>query len=235
MSIFCVKKLPSQARLGKRLREAREANGASLSSMASAIRLPVKYLIAIEKNRWNILPKAKVYRVNYLRECAKFLKLNEQEILEAFANEGGFKDTDLVHPIKAFRNSPLYSLSILARNLVTVCFILLFAGYLIWQVKGVLEPPALAVFSPIEGMTTVDLNITVQGETEKECRLAINGQEIMLDENGRFNSNIDLANGLNTIVISATKKHGKTSTITRHIVVKNIGYQSTEVKQISTR
>ncbi len=225
MSIFCFKKLnPPKQRLGQKLRVTREAFGVDVLTASHAIRVPAKYVEALEKNHFSELPKAKVYRQNYIKEYAKFLHLNEDEILEQFSNENGFKGIDIAHPKQSVKNAPLFSISILARNLLIACFILLFAGYLSWQVKRVLEPPRLIVYNPAEGITMTERTVAVQGETERECKLAINGQEIMPDEKGRFNLQVDLSDGLNTIVITATKKHGKISTVTRHIVVKNIGY-----------
>ncbi|MCX6781852.1 MAG: helix-turn-helix domain-containing protein [Candidatus Magasanikbacteria bacterium] len=234
MSIFCFKKLnPPKPRLGQKLREARETFGVNVSTAAHAIRVPAKYIEALEKNHFNELPKAKVFRQNYLKEYAKFLHLDEEAIATQFMNENGFKGLDVVHPKQSVRNAPLFSISILARNLLIACFILLFAGYLAWQVKRVLEPPRLIVYNPAEGITMTERTVAVQGETEKECKLAINGQEIMPDEKGRFNLQVDLSDGLNTIVITATKKHGKISTVTRHIVVKSIGYGATQIMSIN--
>lgn len=224
MSIFCVKKLsPPEPRLGQKFREAREDFGVDAQTAAHAVRVPVKYITALETNKFGDLPKAKVFRQNYVREYAKFLHLDETAAVEQFVKENGLKGLNVIHPKKNVRNAPLFSISILARNLLIGCFILLFAGYLAWQVKRILEPPKLIVYNPAEGITVTERSVAVQGETAKECKLAINGQEIMPDEKGRFNLVVDLSDGLNTIVITATKKHGKISTVTRHIVVKNLG------------
>jgi cytoskeletal protein RodZ len=218
-----VKKLnPPTPRLGQKFRITREAFGIDTATAAHDIRVPAKYIEALEKNHFSDLPKAKVFRQNYVREYAKFLHLDEEEALEQFTKENGYKGLEIVHPKQSVRNAPLFSISILARNLLIACFILLFAGYLAWQVKRVLEPPRLIVYNPAEGITMTERTVNVQGETEKECKLAINGQEIMPDEKGRFNLQVDLSDGLNTIVITATKKHGKVSTVTRHIVVKSL-------------
>jgi cytoskeletal protein RodZ len=224
MAIFNAKKIAdTEPRLGLKFRWAREVFAIDLGTASRAVKIPEKYLTAMEKNRFSDLPKAKVYRLSYVREYAKFLHLNEDSASAQFLKENGLKGVGVIHPKKFVRNTPLFSISIFARNLLAACFILLFAGYLSWQVKRVIEPPELSVFNPAEGITVTENSITVQGETEKECQLAINGQEIMPDEKGNFNLTIDLAEGLNTITITATKKHGKVSTVTRHIVVKSSG------------
>jgi ribosomal 50S subunit-recycling heat shock protein len=60
----------------------------------------------------------------------------------------------------------------------------------------------------------------VQGETEPEAQITINGQETKNSEKGQFKEEISLAEGVNTITFVVKKKHGKTTTETRHVVYK---------------
>ena len=76
------------------------------------------------------------------------------------------------------------------------------------------------VFPKLEGQISNRAEITIQGETDKENRLEANGKEIKVNEQGKFNDTILLSNGVNTITLSTTKKHGKTTVVTRHVVVK---------------
>ena len=222
MPIFCVKKLPKNKKnLGAILKKARQNFDIELGAASKALRIPKKYLEHLEKNKFTCLPKAKVYRLNYVRKYSRFLHLNEEETIKQFEKEHGLKGTEISHPKQYVRNAPLFSFSILIRNLLVAGLILSFAGYLSFQIKKVLEPPLLSIYAPAEGITINDSYIIVQGETEKECKISINGQEIKPDEKGHFNLLVDLSEGLNTIIITATKKHGKKTTITRHIVVKN--------------
>lgn len=221
MSTFLIKKLNSPVRLGSHFKTAREEWKLTLTNVISATRIPLKYLEALENNNFFQLPQAKVYRLGYVREYAEFLKLDPDQLINQFIKEGGLKDITTVHPNKTIKKLPFYSLSIWVRNILAVVCIVLFFGYLTLQVKRILEPPRLVLLDPVEGLVTNQLSITVRGETEKECQLTINGMETMLNEKGQFQSDIDLSDGVNTIVVSATKKHGKNKTITRHIIVKN--------------
>lgn len=231
MTFFCSKKIISEQdlRLGTKLKNAREVFNIDIRTASNAIKVPGKYLTALEKNRFNDLPKAKIFRLNYLKKYANFLHLNEEETEEQFIKENGLKNIEQIHPKKFLKNTPLFSISIFARNFLITSFLLMFIAYLAWQVKGILEPPKLVIYNPAEGITIMDNQINVQGETDNECRLTINGQEIRADEKGRFNLKVDLSHGLNTIVISAIKKHGKVSTITRHIVVKSFTYSKNNI------
>ncbi|MCX6779887.1 MAG: hypothetical protein NT034_01765 [Candidatus Magasanikbacteria bacterium] len=62
-----------------------------------------------------------------------------------------------------------------------------------------------------------------------------NGQEIKVDENGQFNTTILLADGVNTLTLSTTKKHGKTTTLVRHIVVNDRAAQKVSVKNVGDK
>ena len=76
------------------------------------------------------------------------------------------------------------------------------------------------VYSPQNGYITNANPLVVRGETEPEVYISINGEEIVHYEAGQFETSIYLAPGVNTITISATKKHGKTTTETRHVILK---------------
>jgi len=106
------------------------------------------------------------------------------------------------------------------RAVALMSLVIGFLGYLIFQINGILHPPKLVVYMPAEGYVSSRLIIAVQGETEKEVKLQVNGKEIIANEQGKFEAEVDLSNGVNTITISAIKKHGKTATVTRHVIVK---------------
>lgn len=207
-------------RLGDKIRMTREDRGLDLISVSKLTRIPLKYLEALENGQYSKLPEAKAHRLAYVREVAKIFQLSPVDCTEQFENEFGLADANLSHPRRGVRLFPFASISIFVRNFAAFAMVIVFAGYLIWQVRGILQPPQLAIFSPIEGLVATSAHTVIEGETEKESRLTINGAEVMVNEEGRFSAQIDLSAGVNTIQISATKKHGKTSTITRHIVVK---------------
>ena len=156
----------------------------------------------------------------YVREYAAQLGLDAKECVRQFTAEEGLKDTAAIHPKRMLRQFPFAAISILVRNTVLASIVLVFAGYLVWQIRAIVEPPRLLVHAPVEGVIIREAHTIIQGETEKESTLTVNGQEIMVNEAGKFETKIDLSPGVNTITISASKKHGKTTVVTRHLVVK---------------
>jgi len=222
MSIFCSKKLSVPEPLGKMLLKAREDSGLNLDEFAIKIGVPKKYIEAMEKNSFNELPPVKIFRIAYLRAYISALNLEQEDIINQFKKEGGLSnvkknDAPLLKNAGKFS---AFSPSVLLRNSFIILLVLFFASYMGWQVKGMLQPPKLTVYTPTEGAVSNQISVKVQGQSEKEARLTVNGQDIMINEKGQFESMVDLSNGVNTIIISAVKKHGRATTVTRHVVVK---------------
>ncbi|KKQ40177.1 MAG: hypothetical protein US58_C0023G0011 [Candidatus Magasanikbacteria bacterium GW2011_GWA2_37_8] len=159
----------------------------------------------------------------YVREYATALNLNPETTIYKFTQENGLNDIAQIHPHRSIKNFPFSSIALLLRNLLIAVLVLIFAIYLIWQIKGIVTPPKLTIYTPLEGSLSSRPIAIVQGITEKECHININGQDIMADEQGNFTTLINLSTGVNTITISATKKHGKTTTEIRHVIVQSGG------------
>ncbi len=220
MSIFCIKKITPPVHLGQLLKEARLKAGLTLFSLEQKTRIAEKYLQAIEENNYSILPPARAYRLAYIREFANTVNYNSEKAIYQFIKENGLGDIKTIHPQSGIKKMQLYFTSWLVRSILIIGIIVLFVGYLGWQVKGILTPPDLQVYSPIEGAIINQTEIVIEGVTAKETHLTINGQEVRVNEQGKFSTTLNLSVGVNTLTITATKKHGKTISIVRHVVVK---------------
>jgi transcriptional regulator with XRE-family HTH domain len=220
MSVFCLKKIQKPIRIGELLRKKRLKKKLKLSDVEKETLIPEKYLLAIEKNKIESLPQAKVLRVSYIKKYATLLGLDENKLSRQFCYETGLDKYSVDHPNCRVKIKSLNSVLFLCKRLGIVMVIFIFIGYLVWQVNGILKPPKLVLYSPIEGYLSKDLKTLLQGETEKEVRLKVNGKDISTKENGKFEASIDLSKGINAITITATKKHGKSTSLTRHVIVK---------------
>lgn len=221
MAIFCLKNLEPLTRVGERLKKMRADQNLSLADISKKTRIPLKYLEAIESGNFKDLPQTKAHRLAYLREYAKALNLNPASFLYQFSQESEANFVAPATPGRFARPWLFSSLSNIFKKTVIAVLLVGFLGYLVWQVNGILQSPKLIVFTPMDGYISSHLTTLVQGETEKEVKLTINGKEIRPNDAGRFEISLDLSNGVNTITISAIKKHGKTTTITRHVMVKS--------------
>ena len=230
MSIFCYKNLETATHLGVELMTARENKKMSLADVERLSHIPLKYLQALESGEFCQLPNGHAHLKAYLRKLCDLYEIDSENIVYKFRCEDGFKNS--VH-YNLNKKNKILNLNFLAvRYLAVATFVLFVVGYLIFQIYGITTPPKLVIYSPIEGQLTNHTEISVQGNTDKECHLLANGQEIKVDENGGFNTTILLSDGVNTLTLSTTKKHGKTTTLTRHVVVNDKAAQKVTIKNV---
>ena len=96
--------------------------------------------------------------------------------------------------------------------------------YLLFYFKNVLAPPHLKVDCPQENQVVDNFLLNVSGETEPETEVKINDQLTIIDSEGKFSENIYLKSGVNTIAITAKKKHSRKSSVIRQVLVEASNY-----------
>ncbi|MBP9695247.1 MAG: helix-turn-helix domain-containing protein [Candidatus Magasanikbacteria bacterium] len=219
MPAFEKKQLTTPTRVCLRLKSAREAKKVSLSDMAKRTHIDQKYLEAIEACQFDQIPFGLVYQKNFLKKYATVLNLPAQTFLDQFIEEETTRDTP--KPISSLtQKKRLGNVPMLIRTLCFTAAIFLLIGYLGLEVKKSIDPPNLTLYSPPDGFITTGQSLTVRGETEHEVELSINGESIVPGNDGSFAEQVYLSSGVNTLIISAKRKHGKTTTITRNIILK---------------
>lgn len=72
--------------LGRRLKEAREAKGMSLSDVQETTKIQKRYLEGIEEGAYDIMP-GKFYVRAFIKQYAEAVGLNAEELFEEFKNE----------------------------------------------------------------------------------------------------------------------------------------------------
>ena len=225
-AFFCKKLTTPPKRVCLRLKELRESKNISLEEMASKTKIDKKHLAALESCQFEKLPKAQIYQRNMVRRYSETLGAKADSFLEQFQIEETYKEK-IKHPYVAIKDNYWCHLPVVLRYVFLLILIATIIFYLGWQVKNIIEPPKLIVYSPIEGYITNNNQILLTGETEPEARVMVNGKDIKNNEKGQFKEILNLTDGVNTITITTQKKHGKTTTETLHVVYKSTG--NTEV------
>lgn len=217
--VFTKKELTPPQRVCFRLKEAREEKNIGLEEMEKKTLISKKYLQALEECRFRDIPYPAVYQKNFVKKYVEALGLEPEPFMKQYLIEESVKEKKQ-KPNKDIARSRWCFLPTVLRFGGLFLLALIFISYLGWQVKRIVEPPRLVIYSPAEGMITDERNIFVQGETEKESVVLLNGREIKNGENGQFKEEVSLSAGVNTLEIVVQKKHGKTTTETRHVVFK---------------
>ena len=220
--MFERKNLAKCKRICLRLKELRESKNVSLTEMHRKTNISKKHLEALEACNFKALPTGDIYHKNFIKRYLGALGVNASPYIRQLEEEeiSFKKKKERTHPKKSIHSSRFGNVPAMVRIGTIVAILLVIAAYLGFQVKRIVDPPKLILVAPVNGLVSNETNIVVQGQTEEEARVSINGTEIMNNERGQFQESVDLAPGLNTITITAEKKHGKTTSETRFVVLK---------------
>ncbi len=82
--------------------------------------------------------------------------------------------------------------------------------------------PSLILLSPAEGLITKQAELLVIGQTEPGMEVRINGVQVDGSKDGSFNETIDLVEGLNVVVVTATDALENTAVETRNVTLDTI-------------
>ncbi|MDO8573791.1 MAG: helix-turn-helix domain-containing protein [Candidatus Daviesbacteria bacterium] len=208
--------------VGQVLKEEREKKFYSLEEIEKATKIRKELLEALEGGQYNKLPPA-TFVQGFIKNYGKFLGLNPEKLLAIFRREF----SSMAHPPRIletfsnpidktrFRITPTKVLVGLVLCLITVFFV-----YLWFEYRFLTGGPFLEVSQPVDQFNTASVTLSVTGRTDPEAKVSINNQEIRVDLLGRFAQEIELAENINTVVVNATAKSGKTTKISRTIFLK---------------
>lgn len=199
--------------LGERFRKIRSDRRISLREVSRSTKIQVKYLEAIEEGAYDRLP-AEVYVKGFLRSYATHLGVPEEAILRLYDRERNIQknlgqvDNPRIQPSQPVR----FSLSPSPKMIVVSLGILVAVGffsYLSFELRSFVSEPRLVIESPLDGETVNDSEVLVSGRTDPRAEVRINGDEVVVDEEGVFFERLTLSGGLNTITVSSMNRFGK--------------------------
>ena len=206
-------------KVGGILKNAREEKGLGFSEISEELKIQPKFLRALEEGNYKIFAN-RVHIKGFLKNYADFLGLNVSQILAFWRRE--YKDSAQPVPIRDVTRPLKTSQFIITPGVVVaaVTFLLVtaFLAYLFWQYRSIAGPPSLKITSPKKDMVVSDPQVVIEGFTDPDATLEINGQDISLDESGKFSFDFILSPGTNVLNFVATSKFGKESKVIRRLV-----------------
>ncbi|MBI5621799.1 helix-turn-helix domain-containing protein [Candidatus Falkowbacteria bacterium] len=222
---FTTKQVSATLTVAEILSAARKEQGVDLEKIEKFLKINKKYLRALEDGRYDILPSL-IYTKNFAKTYGEYLGLDTEHLGELIEKELG-----IVNQLSPQRDQPIEPEYLQSKILLTpkmiryglaITLALTCLGYLSWQVNAIFSSPRLSLTEPQPDLITQQNSITVIGDTLPEIDLLINNQTVLTDPAGHFTVALDLQTGLNTITVSAKKKHSQPSILTRQVLYQPI-------------
>lgn len=209
--------------VGEILKKARGEKRITYEEIEKNLRIRKKFLIALEDNAWDKLPSLP-YIKGFIRSYSNYLGLKPDQMLAIFRRQfrqqekAGLLPEGLTHPLDepVFHYTPQ-----MAIGSVIALFTLFFFGYLFLQYQSFTSAPELTVNTPSEGAVISSDKIQVQGKSNSDAVVSINGQKVALSDKGEFSLTMTLTPGINTVSIEAIGKNGKKRTVSRTIQIQS--------------
>lgn len=206
--------------LGEKLKKIRSDRRMSLADVSRNTNIQVKYLEFIEEGAYEKLP-VDVYAKGFLKSYAEFLGIDENVMIKLFEKEKEIKKNlrmsadkkeegknsfRLLKPLKI--QSFVFTPKIIAGTLVTI---LVLAGftYLYKEIGSFASVPRLVVLGPEQNTVIQGSSVLVEGITDRDAKLSVNGQPVLVGDEGNFRENLILQSGSNIINIKAVNRFEK--------------------------
>lgn len=218
MVSFTSKKLTKQSAVADSLRRARQAAELTVEKAARQIGISPKYLLAIETSKFSVLPGT-VYAKKFIAKYAEFLGLNAEALVSEYLLENnGRVVTEDKNKMPRCGLGRVWNGPALLRRGATLLLTAALVYYLGAEVGGIFAPPPLTLDKIEDGKIVTINKLEIAGTTLPEIRVQVNGVEKVSDWTGHFNETITLNPGLNRLVVTAVKKHGRAVTETRNVI-----------------
>ena len=206
---------------GQILQAARLAKRFEYEDVARITKIRPNFLAAIEADDYTKLPSGTVAR-GFIRNYCEFLGLPPDTLLAVFRRD--FIENSLGRIVPRGMADPVAKPGIWTPKTTIIALMVfvftLFGAYLVYQYRVLTGPPSLVLTSPADRLATSEVNVEIIGTTDPDASLSVNGQLQSLDKGGRFYFRIPLVPGENKLDVAATAKSGKTTTLTRTVILE---------------
>jgi cytoskeletal protein RodZ len=207
--------------VGEILKLARLQKGIKRREIVKKTKISLNYIKALESNNFRKLPESAFVK-GFIRNYANTVDLDPEQALAVFRrdydqNIKGKVISRKLMPSTIARRSIWNPKTTMVAGILILSVIL--ASYLVYQYRLLTSAPFLEVSSP-EEQEIVMATLTITGKTDPQAIVAINNQQVLVDNDGSFNQSLDLPQGTRTITISSTSRSGKSRVIQRTVNVE---------------
>lgn len=187
------------------LKNAREDKDLNYLEVSKKIKVPIKYLEALENERLKDFPPDP-YCSLIVKDYANFLGLNGNDVLTLFRRDFDRRSKNKKNDSEKLNVTPQLTFKI---SLFVVIFI--FISYLVFEYIKFNQPPSLKINWPETSINNKYIEIT--GTTDDEATVKVNQDQIIVDTNGTFRKQVYLTPPKTKIIIESKSLSGKTTVV----------------------
>ena len=217
---FIQKSINPEGGLGRDLTELRTKAGLSRAEAAQRSKVSEGSIRSLEEERWEEIPDP-LYFEHVFRTYLAMYPVQQNYYLQKYRTSLHIKTRERTkEELLPLERAHWADFTVWSRVLAVIglfVFAGLIGGYIFYQVRAVTAPPSLMVETPKEGERLAEPIARVEGKTEADATVTINGRSAIVEGDGSFTLTMDIPSGPTVIVIQAKKRRGKVAEETRHV------------------
>jgi hypothetical protein len=197
--------------------ERRRAQKLVLIELSAQTGIPVSKLTALEAGDFSVFA-AEVYGRGAYLKYARALGIDEKVAERMVAQ--ALRATREHVPLRVYVPFPWLTRFLTPRTvlLAGVAGIgVLVSGYITWQVQSFLRLPQLKLLEPAAAAVDTGI-VVVRGRAETSARVAVNGEAVLLNEDGNFEITLVLHPGINVLRLEAENAAGRVRVVEKHLL-----------------
>lgn len=205
-------------RIGQVIEFARRDKKLSYQKLEETTKIRSSFVEAIEKEEWHKLPPFPTV-LGFVKSLSSALDIDEKMTIAVLKRDYPPKKLN-INPKPDISSKPSWNPKltfILGVGLVAVAIL----GYLIFQYAKFTSSPRVSLTSPVEGQVVNGDTVLVFGTTDTDVKVTVDNEPVLVDEEGKFSTNIGISQDTTKIVVKATSRSGKETVIERKILVQS--------------
>lgn len=202
--------------VGEYLKFSRKKNRLNLEDIAKGTKIKKSFVVSIENEEWDKLPEYPVV-AGFVKNIASFMGEDTDKAIALLRRDYPPKKIS-VSPKPDVADKFVWSPKLtffVGASLVVIAIV----AYLVFQYIRFMTPPPLVVSDPSEGDIVTTRVIEVVGKTDQDATIEVNGQPAIIDQDGKFIEEIEMAEGTDKIIIKAVSRSGKETVVERNVIV----------------
>lgn len=192
--------------VGEILKEARLKKKLSLSNLEKETKIKKEFIDLIENNLWDKLPDYPVVS-GFIKNIAVFLDV-PAETANAILRRDYLPKKLYINPKPDIESKFYWSPKLTFITGISL-LTLLVLSYLGFEYLKFIKPPELEIYNPKNNEIVLENIVKITGKTTTDVILTVNNQPILLDQEGKFQTEVEITKDTSSLLFKAISRSGK--------------------------
>jgi len=204
-------------KIGQIIENARKEKKYSYRELEEITKIKLSFLMAIENGDWQSLPSFPTV-LGFVKSISSALDIDEKMTIAVLRRD--YPPNKLnINPKPDISSKPTWNPKLtFILGIVSVAVVIL--GYLTFQYIKFNSPPKVDLVSPTEGQVVSGNSVLVFGSTDMDVKITVDNQPVLVDEDGKFSTDIEVSSEATEVVVKAISRSGKETIVVRKITVQ---------------